>query len=225
LIEIRIIYSSIALEVFKPIKSNNATCKHDRFVPLGRRTLRLTYSTRLVDMDPSRVNTASWSARDYAERSYIYTPEKMLPGPAEEGSESAKEAAKPESMAMTNTETGEANKQPRTPLPTSRPLKQVIFKKITETSRRAKKAAEKVKVAKVVNRQKMSSKTGKKNIWDSDEDEEQDKPLEKQVLGGTLPYQNPYAVGESERGGMQEEWVPRSVEKSVWDKDPVGDWF
>ena len=176
-------------------------------------------------MDPSRVNTASWSARDYVGRSYLYTPEKMLPGPTEEGSESTKEAAKPEAMATTNTETGEANKKPRAPLPTSRPLKQVIFKKITETSRRAKKAARKAKVAKVANRQKMSSKTGKKNIWDTDEDEEQDKPLEKQVLGGTLPYQNPYAVEESERAEMQDEWVTRSVEKSVWDKDPVGDWF
>ena len=172
-------------------------------------------------MDPSRDNTASWSARDYAERSYVYTPEKLLPGPAEEGSESVKEAAKPEAIAMTNTETGEANKKPRTPLPTSRPRKQVIFKKITETSRRAKEAAKKAKRAEMAERRKKSSKTDKKNIWDTDEDEEQANPLEKQVLGGTLPYD----VGESKRGGMREDGVTRSVGNSVWDKDHLGDWF
>jgi hypothetical protein len=130
-------------------------------------------------MDPSRVNTASWSARGYVGRSYLYTPEKMLPSPTEEGSESAKEEANPEGTGTTNLETGETNKKPTTPLPTSRHPKEVTSEKETKPSRRAKMP----KVAKMPNvakKSKKSSKTGKKNCWESDEMEEQAEPLEKE---------------------------------------------
>jgi hypothetical protein len=135
--------------------------------------LRLTYRTKLFGMDPSRLNTASWSARDYVGRSYVYTLEKMLPTPAKEGSESVKEAAKPEATGTTNLETGETNKKPRTSLPTSRPQKKVFPDKETKTSRRAKKP-------KVAKKSKKSSKTGKTNCWEANEIEEQAEPLEKE---------------------------------------------
>lgn len=97
----------------------------------------------------------------------------MLPSPAEEGSESAKEAAEPEATGTTNLETGETNTKPRTPLPTSRPQKKVIHDKETKTSRRAKKP-------KVEKKSKKSPKTGKKQRSEANEIEEQAEPLEKE---------------------------------------------
>jgi hypothetical protein len=144
-------------------------------------------------MDPSRVNTAAWSARDYVRRSWLYTPEKMLPL-AEEGSDPGKEHPQPEATGtknletgetsletgetsletgQTSLETGETNNKPRTPLPTSRPQKELIPDKETKTTTvRAKKRT-------VAKKSKKSSKTGKKKCLATKEIEEQAKPLEK----------------------------------------------
>jgi hypothetical protein len=79
-----------------------------------------------MEPDPSRRNSASWSAKDYVGKSYLYTPEKMLVKSIEEDSDSTRPSTKssgkggaPNTEEHETVKTSSSKKSQRTPLPNS----------------------------------------------------------------------------------------------------------
>jgi hypothetical protein len=73
----------------------------------------------IMELDPSRQNPASWSAKDYLGKSYLYTPEKMLTKLIEEDNDSTKPSTKRGATKTVSLGTGETSRptKERTPLP------------------------------------------------------------------------------------------------------------